>query len=181
MRTGEAEPPPSHYRRAVRDKNPLAVDLCKVSLWIEGHDPGLPLAFFDHHIRLGDSLVGIFDPMVLEKGVPDAAYKALTGDDGGVARDLRRRNQKEREGQQSLDLFDTPDLVAAGRSLALAFGDLDAFEDDSPAKVAEKERRYQQYRELLPEFRRLREAADLWTRCASRRRASPSASRPPIT
>jgi hypothetical protein len=67
------------------DKNPLAVDLCKVALWIEGHASGLPLSFLDNHVKNGDSLVGIFDLGVLEAGVPDGAYAAVTGDDKKVA------------------------------------------------------------------------------------------------
>ena len=37
------------------DRNPLAVDLCKVALWIEGHNTGRPLSFLDHHVKLGDA------------------------------------------------------------------------------------------------------------------------------
>jgi type II restriction/modification system DNA methylase subunit YeeA len=47
------------------DKNPLAVELCKVALWIESQVPGRPLTFLDHRIRCGDSLVGVFDLEVL--------------------------------------------------------------------------------------------------------------------
>jgi hypothetical protein len=42
------------------DKNPLAVELAKVSLWIESHSEGLPLTFLDHRLVLGDSLTGPF-------------------------------------------------------------------------------------------------------------------------
>ena len=35
------------------DKNPLAVELCKVALWLEAHNPGEPLNFLDHHIKCG--------------------------------------------------------------------------------------------------------------------------------
>ena len=56
------------------DKNPLAVDLCKVALWLEGHNTGLPLSFLDHRIRCGDSLVGVLDLEVLAEGIPDGAY-----------------------------------------------------------------------------------------------------------
>jgi hypothetical protein len=40
------------------DKNPLAVELAKLSLWIESHGEGLPLTFLDHRLVLGDSLTG---------------------------------------------------------------------------------------------------------------------------
>lgn len=54
VRSDEDEPPPGQYRLALRDvirncvyavdKNPLAVDLCKVALWTEGHCAGMPSA-----------------------------------------------------------------------------------------------------------------------------------------
>ncbi len=42
------------------DKNRLAVELAKLSLWIESHGEGLPLTFLDHRLVLGDSLTGPF-------------------------------------------------------------------------------------------------------------------------
>ncbi|WP_414512631.1 DNA methyltransferase, partial [Synechococcus sp. F70.1] len=84
VRAGEDEPSPEALREAVRDviahciygvdKNPLAVELCKVALWIESQVPGRPLTFLDHRIGCGDSLVGVFDLEVLRQGIPDEAY-----------------------------------------------------------------------------------------------------------
>jgi len=42
------------------DKNPLAVELAKLSLWIETHAEGLPLTFLDHRFMVGDSITGPF-------------------------------------------------------------------------------------------------------------------------
>lgn len=42
------------------DKNPLAVELAKLALWIECHAEGLPLTFLDHRLVTGDSLTGPF-------------------------------------------------------------------------------------------------------------------------
>ena len=103
-----AEGPPSlaDFRRALRDvarccihgvdRNPMAVELTKVALWIETVDPGLPLGFFDAQIRCGDALLGVFDLMVLEQGIPDAAYKALIGDDKELAKHYVQKNKRER-------------------------------------------------------------------------------------
>jgi hypothetical protein len=120
VRSGETEPAPETYRVALRDvirhflyavdKNPLAVDLCKVALWIEGHAPGLPLSFLDHRVRCGDSLVGVFDLDVLKEGVPDDAFKRLTGDDQAVCSELRKRNKREREAP--LDTFSADAVLA---------------------------------------------------------------------
>lgn len=41
------------------DKNPLTVELAKVSLWLHSFTVGAPLSFLDHHLRNGDSLVGL--------------------------------------------------------------------------------------------------------------------------
>ena len=111
VRTGEEEPGLAQYRAAIRDvvrnciyavdKNPLAVDLCKVALWIEGHAAGLPLGFLDHHIKCGDSLVGVSDLSVLTNGIPDDAYKTVTGDDREAGKLYRQRNKQERTGQRS--------------------------------------------------------------------------------
>jgi hypothetical protein len=42
------------------DINPLAVELAKVSLWLDSFTIGTPLTFLDHHIRCGDSLIGLW-------------------------------------------------------------------------------------------------------------------------
>ena len=81
------------------DRNPMAVELCKVALWIEALEPGKPLTFLDSHIRCGDSLLGIFDYEMLRRGVPDEAYKPLTGDDKETAKAYSKFNKQQREGK----------------------------------------------------------------------------------
>jgi hypothetical protein len=43
------------------DKNPMAVEMAKLSLWLLTLAKGQPFTFLDHAIRCGDSLVGIHD------------------------------------------------------------------------------------------------------------------------
>jgi hypothetical protein len=43
------------------DKNPLAVELAKLSLWLTTMSKGRPFGFLDHNLRSGDSLLGIHD------------------------------------------------------------------------------------------------------------------------
>lgn len=43
------------------DKNPLAVELAKLSLWLTTMSKGRPFGFLDHNLRSGDSLLGIYD------------------------------------------------------------------------------------------------------------------------
>jgi N-6 DNA Methylase len=106
-------PSADDYRRALRevvrtcihgvDRNPLAVELTKVALWIETVDPGKPLGFLDANICCGDSLLGLFDLGALQQGIPDAAYKPLTGDDKETAKYFEKRNKSERAGQGDFD------------------------------------------------------------------------------
>ncbi len=63
------------------DKNPLAVELCKVALWLEAHNPGEPLNFLDHHIKCGDAIVGLALREELENGIATEAFKTLPGDE----------------------------------------------------------------------------------------------------
>ena len=85
IRTGEDNPVSADYRRALHeviarciyavDLNPEAVELCKLVLWIEGYCAGMPLSFLDHHIKCGNSVVGLghsFD--MLFNGVPKEAF-----------------------------------------------------------------------------------------------------------
>jgi hypothetical protein len=60
------EDPVMHARRLVAqkciygvDKNPLAVHLAKLSLWLETHARAEPFTFVDHALKCGDSLVGL--------------------------------------------------------------------------------------------------------------------------
>jgi hypothetical protein len=107
VRAGDDEPSETDRQHALRDvvghciyavdKNPMAVQLCKVALWMEAIDPGKPLGFLDAHIQCGDSLVGVFDPKVLDEGIPDEAYKQLTGDDKTVCSSLKKENAAARK------------------------------------------------------------------------------------
>ncbi|MDJ0576344.1 MAG: N-6 DNA methylase [Xenococcaceae cyanobacterium MO_234.B1] len=105
VRTGESQPGVEPIREAIRDViqhciygvdlNPLAVDLCKVALWIEGFNRGKPLSFLDHRIKCGNSLVGVLDLACLHKGIPDNAYKAVTGDDKTIASQIKKENKNQ--------------------------------------------------------------------------------------
>ncbi|WP_423222340.1 Eco57I restriction-modification methylase domain-containing protein [Candidatus Amarolinea aalborgensis] len=165
--TGEDEPSPEAVRRWTReaiihciygvDKNPLAVDLCKVALWIEGFSEGKPLTFLDAHIKCGDSLVGVFDLKVLDDGIPDEAFDAVTGDDKTVARELKRRNKQERGGQLGLVFQAEQDaLDQAARQWQAQFDS----PEDTPAQVRQKRAAY---RKLQQQEDAPRTACDLWT------------------
>lgn len=112
------------------DRNPMAVDLAKVALWIETVEPGKPLTFFDAHIRCGDALLGIYDFSALEKGISDDAYKALTGDDRAAAREWAKRNKAEREARTKGQLpISEPPEAFRDALLAIETGGEDALSD----------------------------------------------------
>ncbi len=111
IRTGEEEPAPEARRKALRDVvgrciygvdiNPMAVELCKVSLWMEAIEPGKPLSFLEQHIQCGNSLLGA-TPALLEKGIPDSAFEPIEGDDKKICREYKKKNKLQREGNRTL-------------------------------------------------------------------------------
>lgn len=113
LRTGEEQPAPPSVRQGVRDaiknciygvdKNPYAVELCKVALWLEAHVPGEPLSFLDSKIKCGDAIVGLAHFDELDKGISDEAYKKLSDrDDSNVIKDLKKRNSAGRKGWEDI-------------------------------------------------------------------------------
>jgi hypothetical protein len=165
--TGEDEPSPEAEREAKReviahciygvDKNPLAVELCKVALWIESQVPGRPLSFLDHHIRCGDSLVGITSLAVFEGPIPEGAFERSDPAEKKVARGVRERST--REAQQRPMSFEPPEeekLLPA----AIKSEELERRPDDTVADIIVKERDYNALRREMEPFIL---AANVWT------------------
>ena len=169
LRTGEAQPGAEPLGRAIRDViqnciygvdlNPLAVDLCKVALWIEGFYRGLPLNFLDHRIKCGNSLVGVLDLECLE-GIPDAAFKAVTGDNKQLSSQFRKRNKSERENKGQLSVFE--ELEPERSHYAQTSREVGAIAEITTADVRQKRFQYQQSR-TQPGWWRDRSACNLWT------------------
>jgi hypothetical protein len=90
------------------DLNLMAVDLAKVSLWLEALEPGKALGFLDAHVKCGNGLIGA-TPKLLAEGVPDDAFKPIEGDDNEYAAGLVKRNRSQRAGQDELT-FDSDAL-----------------------------------------------------------------------
>ncbi|MDA3647124.1 N-6 DNA methylase [Saccharopolyspora indica] len=99
------------------DLNPMAIELAKVSLWLEAMEPGKPLSFLDAHLKVGNALIGA-TPALLRDGIPDKAFIPTEGDDKKVAKSLERRNHDERAGQ--LGLFDTEEALFTVSNTSLA-------------------------------------------------------------
>jgi len=171
VRTGDEYPPEAEVRKARRDVlshciygvdlNPMAVELCKVSLWINACVQDLPLNFLDGHIRSGNSLLGVLDPAALEQGIPDAAFTPVTGDNTAVAASFKKRNKQEREGQATL-AFDAQPVVEHLRRYGDQFRQLADALETTPEEVQRKANSFQKFRQR-PDWRKDKIACDLWT------------------
>jgi hypothetical protein len=159
VRTGEDQPSPPAMRQAIRDairhciygvdKNPLAVELCKVALWLEAHNPGEPLNFLDHKIKCGDSIVGLAHREELDRGVADEAFKTLPGDDKAVATAFRNLNKKERKErgvkETQLAAEFEENTTASAKEAMEAFTGFARLPERTPEEIARKQQAYQRF------------------------------------
>jgi len=201
VRSGEDEPPPETLRSALRDVNghciygvdvnPMAVELCKVSLWLKSLEPGKPLSFLDSRIKCGNSLIGVgptpipgpfpeagegSDSPVLhgeprERGashgqgvrfIPDEGFTPVAGDHKPTASAFKKRNKAERAGQLSLMATVLQTPEDLARWAAERARQLAEMPEDTATQVLAKADEYARYRGS-PEFARRRLEADLWT------------------
>ncbi len=153
LRSADGAVTPQAYRHAMRevvarcifgvDRNPMAIELARTALWIEGFEEGRPLGFLDHHLQVGDALLGLTDLKALEHGIAKDAFKPLSGDDKAACRDLAKRNAaglkqlgKDLKGlQQGLRFNPQPAALEALRSI-------EALPADTADQVAAKEAAY---------------------------------------
>lgn len=153
LRSVDGAVSPQAYRHALRevvarcifgvDRNPMAIELARTALWIEGFEEGRPLGFLDHHLQCGDALLGLTDLHALEKGIAKDAFKALSGDDKAACRELAKRNSaglkqliKDLKGlQQTLGFNPQPAALDALRAI-------EAMPAETTAEVAAKELAY---------------------------------------
>lgn len=168
LRTGDSEPSATAMRQALRDVvsrciygvdiNPMSVELCKVGLWLETHEPGKPLSFLDHHIVCANSLMGT-SAAAIKDGIPDSAYAAISGDDKKACTYLKKHN-KRIESDSLLFQQWYNDKMMLDKLLALSKL------DDTPLNNYDNLiKREENYRKLMssPEIIRCKFLYDLWT------------------
>ena len=153
-RSKEDQPTPSVLRTAVRDVirnciygvdlNPLAVELCKVALWLEAHEPGSPLNFLDHHIKCGNAIVGLAHAEELEKGIASEAFKTLPGDDKEVASSFKKRNDQEVKLATQLSTFELGKVDNELKDVQSDFQKFTSLPENTPEQIAKKEKAYQE-------------------------------------
>ena len=158
------------------DKNPLAVELCRTALWIETIEPGKPLTFLDHHIQCGDSLVGMLDPKIMAQGIPDEAYKPLTGDDKKICNLLKKQNRKGESRYQQVYLS----FAEAAVPYWAAAASLDDLPEESLTDITTKRERWQRLQQDS-QFQREKHRADLFTAAFFAPKTSATAERVPLT
>ena len=98
------------------DKNPLTVELAKVSLWLHSFTVGAPLSFLDHHLRCGDSLVG----MSVKDGL-----EALRRLSGLFAHSAIQGVENAAEGMERIEHITDSDIAEAQQSAEL-FGQVES-------------------------------------------------------
>src|SRR3972149_10127009 len=139
----------------------MAVELCKVNLWLEALEPGKPLSFLEHHIQCGNSLLGT-TPALLRSGIPDEAFEPIEGDEKDGASILKRRNKGESEGQTALFASFVAEPEPSYGGLGERVAQLDDIDDSTTSGLHEKEERWHQITDSSA-FKRARLLADAWS------------------
>jgi len=159
------------YRKALRDVitnciygvdlNEMAVELARTALWLEGYEPGKPLEFLNHHIKQGNSIVGVFDLKVLNNGIPAAAYTAITGDDKTVCSAAKKANDNQ-AGKKAMGDFFVKAKPLSNEKLVKLTRDIELMPNDD---LESEERKRALYERLLKDADYLKNkvACDIYT------------------
>ncbi|MFH9569631.1 Eco57I restriction-modification methylase domain-containing protein [Streptomyces sp. NPDC017230] len=145
------------------DLNPMAVDLAKVSLWLEALEPGKPLSFLDSHVKQGNGLIGA-TPKLLQGGIPDEAFLATEGDDKKHAKALEKINQQERVGQGSLFDLGSESVKVANTAFAKRLRSITLVEAEELTDVRRQEDAYGEWNKSS-DYQCAQLVADAW--CAA--------------
>ncbi|QXB47581.1 Eco57I restriction-modification methylase domain-containing protein [Acinetobacter seifertii] len=170
LRSEDGAIKPADYRHALRevvshcifgvDRNPMALELARTALWLEGFEEGQPLSFLDHHLQCGDALLGLTDLKALEYGIPKAAFKPLSGDEKVVCIALNKTNTaalKQLEKDRKSPQFKLP-LVQANQLAELQA--IEAMPQASTKQIAKQEAAYKAFLDKA-QHSHLRYAADM--------------------
>ncbi|MDH0775914.1 N-6 DNA methylase [Delftia tsuruhatensis] len=149
---------PQDYRHALRevvarcifgvDRNPMAIELARTALWLEGFEEGRPLGFLDHHLQVGDALLGLTDLKALELGIAKEAFKPLSGDDKEVCKQLAKTNAaalKDLAKKCDARVFGQMDVASQSASGLTELRALETQPEDSTAQIAAKAEAYGTY------------------------------------
>lgn len=173
LRATDGEQTEQDFRSALRevvghcifgvDRNPMAIELARMALWLEGFEEGRPLGFLDHHLQVGDALLGLTDLKALELGIAKDAFKPLSGDDKEVCKQLAKANAaalKDLEKKRKARAFGQLDVASSQDSGLKPLQALEALPENSTQEIATKEAAYRAFLEQA-KTSRLAHAADL--------------------
>lgn len=160
------------------DVDPLAVELCRLSLWIETMDKTLPFGFLDHKIKCGNSLIGAwFDEFA---HYPAMAWKNREGGDKGHSNGVHFEKNARTKAIKTFvnetlklelklvlqeDMFEADMLAMASATHAHAMAVID---DMHALPVQDTDERARLYRDGLlasEAWSSLKGAMDLWAAC----------------
>lgn len=142
------------------DKNPMAIELARTALWLEGFEENQALSFLDHHLQVGDALLGVMNWEQLSNGIPKEAFKALSGDDKEVVKALAAQN---RNGLKAFKARHTKQMMLLPEDTT-AVDELKAIEkmpERYPKHIAKKEAAYLDFL-ARAKHGKLAQAADLF-------------------
>lgn len=173
LRSEDGAVKPADYRHALRevvshcifgvDRNPMALELARTALWLEGFEEGQPLSFLDHHLQCGDALLGLTDLKALEYGIPKAAFKPLSGDEKPVCTALNKANTaalKDLEKKRNAAQFKQVDEFLITDSGLKELAAIEAMPQSTTNQVAKKEAAYKAFLDKA-QTSHLRHAADM--------------------
>lgn len=145
------------------DRNPMAIELARMSLWLEAMTPDRPLGFLDHHLQCGDALLGLTHLPALEQGIPKDAFKALSGDDKEVCKALAKQNAaelKDLQRKRTAQAFGQRDLLGLRLGGLDQLQALEALPDATLEQIAAKQAAWQTFAQASADSP-LRHAADM--------------------
>jgi methylase of polypeptide subunit release factors len=129
------------------DRNPMAVQLARLSLWLATLAADRPLTFLDHNLRVGNSVIGATPSDLARRAPPRSAVT------------------RSRAGSWTLPFFDDAELEEDLRAILPNRVRIAREPGDTLASVREKERLLEQVSTLRGSLGRWRDVADLWCAC----------------
>jgi len=167
LRSSQNEPSDREVKRATRDilqhciygvdLNPMAVELAKVSLWINSCVEDMPLNFLDHHIKCGNSLIGTNEDY-LKEGIPDNAYVSGYGEE----KDLSRKYSSINKNQRSMITLDEAFGVKPTVDWISRYEELSDIKENAVEDVELKKNRYASIIDSS-EWHSKKSVSDTWT------------------
>ena len=157
-------PAPELYRHSLHeviskciygvDVNPMAVELARMGLWLEGFAENEPLSFLDHHLQVGNSLLGVMDLETVRLGIDNTAYKPQSTEftefsyaTKEVCAALKKQNTAERKqlNKEGLEHYTSLGAGTATEITANAFATLNKLTSNGIENEKAKQQIFEKY------------------------------------